>query len=51
MLKIWRYVVVAATIFAAILTPSTDPITQSFFTLAVLFLYFAGIFVLVILKK
>nr|YP_010338525.1 Sec-independent translocase component C [Rhodaphanes brevistipitata]UNJ18475.1 Sec-independent translocase component C [Rhodaphanes brevistipitata] len=51
MLTIWRYIIVAATIIAAILTPSTDPITQALFTIAVLFLYFAGIFILSIMGK
>lgn len=28
MLSIWRYVVVGAVVAAAVLTPSTDPVTQ-----------------------
>ena len=28
MLSIWRYVVVGAVVAAAVLTPSTDPLTQ-----------------------
>ena len=28
MLSIWRYVVVGAIVAAAVLTPSTDPLTQ-----------------------
>nr|YP_010336782.1 Sec-independent translocase component C [Stylonema alsidii]UNJ15188.1 Sec-independent translocase component C [Stylonema alsidii] len=51
MLGIWKYVVVFSTILAAILTPSTDPITQTLFTLAVLLLYFAGIGILFILGR
>jgi len=51
MLGVWKYVVVVATIIAAILTPSTDPITQLLFALAVLILYFAGIFILWIIGR
>lgn len=51
MLGVWKYVVVVATIVAAILTPSTDPITQLLFALAVLILYFAGIFILWIIGR
>nr|YP_010336190.1 Sec-independent translocase component C [Chroodactylon ornatum]UNJ14596.1 Sec-independent translocase component C [Chroodactylon ornatum] len=51
MLGIWKYVVVFATIVAAVLTPSTDPITQALFTLAILFLYFSGISIIIVLGK
>ncbi|NET34539.1 MAG: twin-arginine translocase subunit TatC [Cyanothece sp. SIO1E1] len=43
MLTGWRYVVLGAAILGAVLTPSTDPITQSLLGGAVLFLYFGGI--------
>ncbi|HEY9693843.1 MAG TPA: twin-arginine translocase subunit TatC [Oculatellaceae cyanobacterium] len=43
MLSGWRFVVVGATILGAVLTPSTDPLTQSLLAGAVLFLYFGGI--------
>lgn len=43
MLSGWRYVVLAAVILGAILTPSTDPLTQSLLAGAVLGLYFSGI--------
>ena len=43
MLAGWRYVVLGAAILGAVLTPSTDPITQSLLAGAVLFLYFGGI--------
>jgi sec-independent protein translocase protein TatC len=43
MLSGWRYVVLAAVILGAILTPSTDPLTQSLLAGAVLGLYFGGI--------
>ncbi|MBX2864453.1 MAG: twin-arginine translocase subunit TatC [Leptolyngbyaceae cyanobacterium MAG.088] len=44
MLKSWRIVLLGAVILGAVLTPSTDPITQSLLAGAVLFLYFGGIF-------
>ncbi len=43
MLSGWRFVVVGATILGAVLTPSTDPLTQSLLAGAVMFLYFGGI--------
>ena len=43
MLAAWRYVILVSTIFGAILTPSTDPLTQSLLAGAVLGLYFGGI--------
>ncbi len=43
MLKGWRYVILAAVILGAILTPSTDPLTQSLLAGAILGLYFGGI--------
>ena len=45
MLKEWRIIVVGAVILGAVLTPSTDPLTQSLFAGAVLGLYFSGIFI------
>ncbi|MEM7768890.1 MAG: twin-arginine translocase subunit TatC [Cyanobacteria bacterium P01_A01_bin.37] len=42
MLSGWRYVLVGAVILGAVLTPSTDPITQSLLAGAVLALYFGG---------
>jgi sec-independent protein translocase protein TatC len=39
----WRYVVLGAAILGAVLTPSTDPLTQSLLAGAVLGLYFGGI--------
>ncbi|NMF84270.1 twin-arginine translocase subunit TatC [Nodosilinea sp. P-1105] len=44
MLSGWRYVLLGAAVLGAVLTPSTDPITQSLLGGAVLFLYFGGIF-------
>ena len=43
MLKGWRYVIMSAVILGAVLTPSTDPLTQSLLAGAVLGLYFGGI--------
>ncbi|NEQ62922.1 MAG: twin-arginine translocase subunit TatC, partial [Moorea sp. SIO4A1] len=39
----WRTVVLGAAILGAVLTPSTDPLTQSLLGGAVLGLYFGGI--------
>ncbi len=43
MLSGWRYVVLGAAILGAVLTPSTDPLTQSLLGGAVLSLYFGGV--------
>lgn len=43
MLAGWRYVIIGAVILGAILTPSTDPLTQSLLAGAVLGLYFGGV--------
>ncbi|MBW4559851.1 MAG: twin-arginine translocase subunit TatC [Mojavia pulchra JT2-VF2] len=43
MLSGWRYVIIGAVVLGAILTPSTDPLTQSLLAGAVLGLYFGGI--------
>jgi sec-independent protein translocase protein TatC len=42
MLSSWRYVVLGSAILGAIITPSTDPLTQSLLAGAVLGLYFGG---------
>ncbi|MEB3359288.1 MAG: twin-arginine translocase subunit TatC [Synechococcales bacterium] len=42
MLSGWRYVLLGAVVLGAVLTPSTDPITQSLLAGAVLGLYFGG---------
>ncbi|MBN3882512.1 MAG: twin-arginine translocase subunit TatC [Nostoc sp.] len=39
----WRYVIMGAVILGAVLTPSTDPLTQSLLAGAVLGLYFGGV--------
>ena len=51
MLKIWKYVALIATILGAVLTPSTDPVTQLFLSFAILFLYFIGLGVLFLIKN
>lgn len=43
MLSGWRIVILGATILGAVLTPSTDPLTQSLLSGAVLGLYFGGV--------
>ena len=47
----WRYVVLGAVVLGAILTPSTDPLTQSLLAGAVLGLYFGGIGAVKLLGK
>jgi sec-independent protein translocase protein TatC len=42
MFSVWRYVVVGATVAAAVLTPSTDPFTQALLALPLVGLYFGG---------
>ena len=51
MLEYWKYIVFLSTILSAIITPSTDPITQIFMVLAILSLYFSGILILKTLNK
>ncbi|MBE9179495.1 twin-arginine translocase subunit TatC [Oculatella sp. LEGE 06141] len=43
MLAGWRFVILGAAVLGAVLTPSTDPVTQSLLAGAVLGLYFGGI--------
>lgn len=42
MLAQWKYVVVGATVAAAVLTPSTDPFTQTLLAVPLVGLYMAG---------
>ena len=51
MLDSWRYIILISTIVGAILTPSTDPLTQLLLSLAILMLYFSGIGILFLIKK
>ncbi len=45
MLKNWKYVTFSSTIISAIITPSTDPITQLLMTTTILILYSLGILI------
>ena len=51
MLSAWKYVVVIATTLAAIITPSTDPVTQILMASALLALYLGGSGVVLLLEK
>jgi Sec-independent protein secretion pathway component TatC len=51
MLSAWRYIILISTILGAILTPSTDPLTQLLLSLAILLLYFSGLEYLVFNKE
>ena len=51
MLKAWRYVILLSTILGAILTPSTDPLTQLLLSLAILLLYFLGLGILFLIRN
>jgi sec-independent protein translocase protein TatC len=51
MLGAWRYVILLSTILGAILTPSTDPLTQSLLSIAILLLYFSGLGILFLIKN
>ena len=51
MLGAWRYIILVSTIMGAILTPSTDPLTQLLLSLAILLLYFSGLGILFLLKN
>jgi sec-independent protein translocase protein TatC len=51
MLSGWKYVLLGAAILGAVITPSTDPLTQSLLGGAVLGLYFGGIGIVKLLGK
>ena len=51
MLSAWKYVIVICTIVAAIITPSTDPVTQILLSSALLSLYLGGSGFVILLKK
>jgi sec-independent protein translocase protein TatC len=51
MLGAWRYIILLSTILGAILTPSTDPLTQLLLSLAILLLYFSGLSILFLIKN
>ncbi len=51
MLGSWRYIILVSTILGAILTPSTDPLTQLLLSLAILLLYFSGLGILFLIMN
>ncbi len=51
MFQYWKYILISITIIAAVLTPSTDPITQLLLTSAIFFLYLGGSLVASIVIK
>lgn len=51
MLSAWRYVLVGAAVLGAVITPSTDPLTQSLLGGAVLALYMGGVVLVKLLGK
>ena len=51
MLSAWKYVIVICTIVAAVITPSTDPVTQILLSTALLSLYLGGSGFVILLKK
>lgn len=51
MLSGWRYVILGAAVLGAVLTPSTDPVTQCLLGGAVLGLYFGGIGLVVLIGR
>lgn len=51
MLRYWKYIIFIATILGAVITPSTDPITQIFTSAAIILLYFLGYIILKFLNK
>jgi sec-independent protein translocase protein TatC len=51
MLNAWRYVILVSTVLGAVLTPSTDPLTQLLLSIAILLLYFSGLGILFLIKN
>ena len=51
MLSAWRYIILVSTLLGAILTPSTDPLTQLLLSVAILLLYFSGLGILFLIKN
>jgi sec-independent protein translocase protein TatC len=51
MISAWKYVVVIATTLAAVITPSTDPVTQILMASALLALYLGGSGIVLLLNK
>jgi len=51
MLSAWKYIILVSTILGAILTPSTDPLTQLLLSSAILLLYFSGLSILFLINN
>jgi sec-independent protein translocase protein TatC len=51
MLSYWKYTIVICTILAAVITPSTDPITQILMSSALLALYLGGAGIVILIDK
>jgi len=51
MFAAWKYIILISTIIGAVLTPSTDPLTQLLLSSAILFLYFSGLGILSLIKN
>jgi sec-independent protein translocase protein TatC len=51
MLKAWKYVLIITTILAAVITPSTDPITQILMASALFLLYLGGAGIVVLVQN
>ncbi len=51
MMAAWKYVLLGAAVLGAVITPSTDPLTQSLLGGAVLALYFGGVGIVKLLGK
>lgn len=51
LLQNWKFVIVASTIIGAVLTPSTDPITQILLSGAILLLFFLGAGIVFLTEK
>ncbi|WP_218080725.1 twin-arginine translocase subunit TatC [Anthocerotibacter panamensis] len=51
MLSWWRYVILGAFVVGAVVTPSTDPVTQTLLSGAVCLLFFSGVFALKLLGR
>ena len=51
MFSLWRYIVVGATVAAAVLTPSTDPFTQMLLAVPLVGLYMGGAFAVKLIEQ
>ncbi len=51
MFSVWRFVIVGATVAAAVLTPSTDPFTQALLAAPLCGLYFGGASMVALYEK